>query len=155
MIRDAVILQQSRDEWGNVRLSQARVKTNLAAASRGIIGGIPVSFGFRDYCHGLTLLFGFSVLENVLRQLREGHFPCPGWMVGPLMTASRGVLPWVDYPLVEAAKDARNDIAHRRTTIPRAETWKYLDALEAELLAWGILPGPVKAKYTLTRGAAK
>ena|SRR5688572_19760002 len=97
MIRDATILQQLQDEWGNVRLSQAMVKTNLAAASSGLIGGISVSHGFRDYCHGLTLLFGFSVLENVLRQLRdEGHFACPGWMVGPLMAASRSVLPWVD-----------------------------------------------------------
>lgn len=156
MIRNPVVLQSLRAEWESVRLSQAMVKANtMAALSHGMYR-FPITHSFADHCHGLTLLFAFSVFEKVLVQLRdEGCFACSSWMVGKLMAASETLLPWADYALVTSARDARNGLAHDKKTLPRTETWMYINAIEVELIAWGVLPGPVSASYTISRAAAK
>jgi hypothetical protein len=72
MITDTDFLQQVRDSWETVRTSQAMVDTNLRIASG--LGG-PQTEDFKNFSHSLIILFAFSVLEDVLEQLRsEGVF---------------------------------------------------------------------------------
>ena len=68
------------------------------------------------------------------------------------MTASQSAMSWADFDTVDEGRKCRNALAHDQTIPPRADSWKYIDAIEAELIAWSILDGPVKADYTITRG---
>lgn len=139
MITDPVVLADLQAAWATVRSSQDRVARNLAAGSGGI-GSIGVSHEFRNLAYALCLLFAFSVLEQVLLALRDqGTFGSQRSQLGSLMAASRAVLPWHDYPLVDQGRDSRNQIAHQRALIERAETWRFIDAIEAELRAWQIV----------------
>jgi hypothetical protein len=49
------------------------------------------------------------------------------------------IVPWQDYALVDQARNSRNQIAHQRAVIERAETWRFIDAIEVELRAWQIV----------------
>ena len=150
MIKDAAEKQNVIDEWHGVRKAHAKIKTHLLAAFAGG-RGLAVSGDFPDLCHCLLLPFGFSVLESALKQLkREGVFSCGRWNVGPMMEASKLALPWSDYDLVDEARRHRNEFAHQQTICPRKRTWEYLDALEAELIAWGILTEPVQYDHTIS-----
>ena len=80
------------------------------------------------------------VLDEVLIELRDqGEFASKGRHLGHRMRDSRGSLPWHDYPLVDSGKKARNDLAHKAIIAPIADCKKYVDAIEAELKAWGVL----------------
>jgi hypothetical protein len=119
-------------------------------------GGIPVTMGFVDLCHGLILLFAFSVFEKTLQQLRdEGAFKCKSNQLGPLMKESSAVLKWLDFSTVDKARDSRNTIAHERKTLARRDVWRYIDAIEAELVGWKILSGPVTADYAISVSTSK
>ena len=56
-----------------------------------------------------------------------------------MMKKSRHILPWQDYATVDEGREKRNGVAHRREILERASCWKYLDAIEAELVSWGIV----------------
>ena len=151
VISDDAVLDEVRRTWGTVRIFQAKVKTNLFAGMQGL-GGVPQSMEFWDLSHSLVLLFAFSVLEDVLKQVRtEQGLKC-GPQLGAMKDASRDMLPWADFDTVDTARECRNELAHDQVIPPRADSWEYIDAIERELIAWEILDGPVKAEYTITSG---
>ena len=144
MIRDGAVLDDVRAAWKTVRVAQSMVTTNLNMA--GFVMG-----AFRNFAHSLVLLFAYSVLENVLEQLRdEGVLASKSANIGPLMKASKDVLPWCDYALVDQGREQRNRIAHRREFLARAEVWRYIDGIECELIGWRVLDGPVRGEYSVT-----
>jgi len=153
MIKDAQCLDGLLEDWKAVRIAQAMVKTNLASACRGF--GI-VMPPFPDLCHSLLLPFAFSVLEHALHQLRdEEAFTCKRSTLGPMMHASKSCLPWVDFSVVDEAREKRNDLAHDRKVIPAQDCSRYLDAIETELVAWSVLPYRVKGSYSISVGGPK
>ena len=46
---------------------------------------------------------------------------------------------WLNLPLIKKALKDREALAHRAAIIPRADCWTYIAAIEAELVAWGIV----------------
>ncbi len=100
------------------------------SASGGVIGG-GATHKLRNISHNLTLLFAFSVLETVLKQLRdEGIFSEKYSGLKKLMHSSKkNGLTWVDFELVDEAREERNKIAHEQKTLERAECWKFIDAI--------------------------
>lgn len=153
MITDQSVLANLIAEWNFVRRSQKMVTTNtLGAFAQGAIQ----TSQFTDFCHNLVLIQAYSVLNDILLQFRdEGQFACKGRELGLLMNASKSVLPWCDFAVVAEGKDRRNDIAHRSAVIPRADCWKYMDAIERELLAWRVILKAPDPDYTITVGAAQ
>lgn len=139
MINDPAILAHVRAEWEAVRRSQDRVARNLASAMSGV-GGVGQSHEFRNLAYALCLLFAFSVLEQVLVALRDqGTFVSKKSQLGSLMVESKGVIPWQNYDLIDQGRIKRNEIAHQQAVIERADTWRFIDAIEMELKAWKIL----------------
>jgi hypothetical protein len=55
------------------------------------------------------------------------------------MAASANLLPWRDYALVDTGKTARNDLAHEAKLVDKANCFRFIDAIEAELKAWNVL----------------
>ena len=154
MIQDSMKLQEIRDTWVTVRIFQAKVTTNLNAAFVG--GGIPQTHEFRNLAHSLILLFAFSVLEDVLKQLKQEKVFSSGTnQLGDLMYFSKGALAWKAFALVDEGRTKRNELAHQRQLIERVDCWKYIDAIEEELVGWKILTGKVKADYTMTITGAR
>jgi len=138
MIKDTVSLSQIQAEWGTVRTTQEMIARNLASAHTS--GGM-VSHQFMNISHNLCLLFAFSVLEHILLQLKkEGIFASSSDNLGPMMTDSHSSgFRWRDFELVVEGREKRNGIAHRRILIARGECLKYIDAIEEELITWGIV----------------
>lgn len=137
MIQDQSVLQNVRAEWAFVRRAQNMMALGHNAS---IVGGFPTTEDFKNASYSLCLLFAFSVLERVLIQLRdEGMFNCTSGQVGTLMAASRSNLAWVNFALVDEAREARNKVAHHYRWPERRDCWRYLDAIEAELKAWQII----------------
>ncbi len=137
MINDQNALTEIRDDWKSVRLKQNRIKVNTFSA----IGKI--SLKFADLCYTLVLIYAFSVLHDVLRQMhQEGRFPCVGknLQLGSLMQVSKDALPWVNFKQVDEGRERRNDVAHDDLVLPRKKTWEYIDAIEKELTNWHIIP---------------
>src|SRR5262245_17271475 len=86
------------------------------------------------------LIAAFSVLEEVLLQLRdERRFMCRDNRLKSLMHGSQPTLPWQDFTLVDQGREDRNKTAHERVWLPHAKSRTYLAAIEAELVAWGVL----------------
>jgi hypothetical protein len=78
---------------------------------------------------------------GVLRALRDqGAFVTKDSRLGPLMNGSRSALPWVNWLLVDAARNERNKSVHARTYLPHARCRDYIAAIEQELVAWRVLP---------------
>lgn len=87
----------------------------------------------------LPFLLAYTVLDETLSVLRDqGEFVCNSWMLGAKMDASKVYLPWQNYDLVFKGKEARNDLAHQALVLKKRECFIYIDAIEAELRAWGI-----------------
>ena len=60
-------------------------------------------------------------------------------MLGPKLEASKTVLPWQNYALVDAGKTARNDLAHKGRLVDDGQCLVFVEAIEAELQAWGVI----------------
>lgn len=136
MINDPQIVQEIQSSWAGVE-RLARHPENYC------LPGFPVtrivSAGPPELLN-LPLFLAYSVLDNVLSQLRDqGLFACQSWMLGKKMVASKQVLPWQNYALIDQGRDRRNDLAHQAIYVPRAECKKYITAVGAELKAWGIV----------------
>ena len=138
MIRDATALGEVRAEWQYVTGARDLIARNLAAAHPGI-SGMGQSHEFRNLSYNLCLLFAYSVLERVLRELRDEGIFSSSKELGALMANSKTVLPWQDYSKADEGRERRNDVAHRRHILERADCWKYIDAIEDELVAWGVV----------------
>ena len=149
--RESIIKQ-----WKAVRLYQAMVRTNTVGA---FAGGAVLMPDFLNGCNTLVLIFAFAVFERTLQILRsENAYPEPpegrtGFKA--LMLASRTSLPWIDFDLMSEGRDERHRAAHGLKIVPRAECWRYIDAIERELVSWRALPGPIVAEYVITRGQAQ
>ena len=137
-----------RASWDTVRDTEAQMNANLAA---GVLSRIPQLPEIRDLTSNLLLVFAFSVLEDALVRLRDaGRFAEPTRGLGRLMKASRDTLPWVDYKLVSSGREALNAFAHRREYSKHAAVAKYVDAISAELSAWGQLDSDSRPNYTIS-----
>jgi hypothetical protein len=55
------------------------------------------------------------------------------------MEASRSVLSWKDYDKIKNGKKDRNDLAHEAKLLSKDKCFEYIDAIETELRAWGVL----------------
>ena len=148
MIKDKNELEKFRKEWISVRKFQAKIQCHLNAAGMGGIGTLGSTHELRNISHNLTLLFAFSVLEKVLRQMKdEGNFVAKDNKIGTLMHSSKKVIPWANFTLIDQARDDRNKIAHYQEIFERGKCWDYLDAIEAELILWKILPAPIPFEH--------
>ena len=148
MISDQQRLAEIREAWSTVRILQARIQTTLNA---GLFSLVPAATGFREVPDSLLLLFAFSVFEDALLQLRdEGVFRARGNRVSDLMDGSQAALPWQDYAAVNAARERRNDVAHRRAFLRDSEIEACLMAIERELVAWRVLEHPVQGRYAIS-----
>jgi hypothetical protein len=152
MIRDSEVLASIQSSWKTVRISQAMVRTNLSVAL--VFGGFQ-SHDFRGSCYSLVLLFAYSVLEDSLRELnQQGVFQADNLRLATLMHSSRVSLPWLKFDLVDKGRERRNAVAHQRAYVESPECWEYVDAIEDELVAWGVLASKTKGNYAITIGAA-
>jgi hypothetical protein len=137
MISDPLALQAARDGWEFVRRSRNVTVGNCNAASWAI--GFNQT-GMRDLCFNLLLASAFSVLEDVLRELRDqGTFASKSNRLGLLMANSRSVLPWLDWQAVDAGRIDRNQSVHARIYLPHARCRDYIASVERELVAWQVL----------------
>lgn len=146
MVRDPDMLKSLRQEWEAVRSAQGRVQLHLYAA----VGGLSFfPHKLADISYSLVLLFACAVLKDVLIQLcNEGNFTSKRNQLGTLMHSSKAAaIPWVNFALVDRAREERNDVAHKQKILPRCECWKFIDAIENELVNWGIVPAPIKFKH--------
>jgi hypothetical protein len=131
-------------QWKSVRASQDYIAANVAAGAVNILG-VPQDSRFQDGAHTLLLFFAFAVLELALRTARQREIrERPD--LNRRMKASKPLLPWQDYATVSQARKRRNAVAHRWQVIPRAETAKYINAIEDEFIAWGIVRGPFRPR---------
>jgi hypothetical protein len=137
MIIDPTALQDVRDGWEFVRSSRNVIVGNCNVATMAL--GFNQA-GIRDLCFNLLLASAFSVLEEVLRQLRdEGKFSGKDNRLGALMRNIRSALPWIDWALVNTGRNDRNQSVHARTYLAHAKCRDYLAAIERELVVWGVL----------------
>ena len=91
MIKNAEALGSIRESWRTVRTLEGMIQTNTSSGT--IFTLIPAATGFVTVPESLLLLFAMSVLEDVLRQLRdEGVFNCSRIELKRLMDGSRGHL---------------------------------------------------------------
>ena len=101
MIKDKNKLEKFRKEWISVRKFQAKTQRHLNAAGMGGIGALGSTHELRNISHNLTLLFAFSVLEKVLRQMKdEVYFVAKDNKSGTLMHSSKKVIPWANFTLI-------------------------------------------------------
>lgn len=152
MIQDQNSLEEIRKEWRGVRNIQTSIFVGLAA-SGGLISGI-FPFKIADISYSLVLIYGYAVLQTVLQHLRdEGLFTSPKKdnRLGTLMDSSREKLNWLDFNEVYRGRGKRNDIAHEELVLQRGEAWKFIDAIEQELINWRIIPDQ-KIDYSIPWG---
>jgi len=93
------------------------------------------------------------VLEDALKELHlEGKFSSGSANLGSLMKSSRAHLPWSNFNDVDSARERRNEIAHDQKLVSPTECKSFLNAIEDELVAWGVLQHEVKGNYTISSG---
>ena len=137
MISNSVALEELRNSWNGVRELRKSIQASLLGS---FAQGASFVIFIADAAHNLPLVHVYSVLNEVLLQLREEkHFECKNFFLGHLLTNSKNCLPWRDFDLVKEGADRRNDIAHRGKILPRGDCWKYIDAIEKELIGWEIV----------------
>jgi hypothetical protein len=90
--------------------------------------------------YNLPLVLAYAILDEVLSALiAQGVFACRDWKLGSKMVASKTKLAWQNYLLVDSGKTARNELAHRATLVERAHCLQFIEAIEVELRAWGVI----------------
>lgn len=137
MIKDEKSQVEIRESWAGVlRLKEHDRFCPMIPGGGIIVASSLMPEGFWN----LPFLLAYSVLDDVLTILHaQGFFECKSWMLGPKMEASKDSLPWKDYELVEAGKNARNELAHRAVILSKKDCFRYIDAIEVELTSWGII----------------
>jgi hypothetical protein len=137
LIKDPEALQELRALWNGVRVLRRRTQAALLGS---FAQGASFVVFVADAAHNLPLIHAYAVLNEVLLQLeREGRFSCRSIFLGRLLSASESALPWFDFDMVKRGADRRNDVAHRGEVLPRGECWRFIDAVEAELVGWGLV----------------
>jgi hypothetical protein len=91
--------------------------------------------------YNLPFVLAYAVLDQVLAELiNEGTFQCAGRaQLGGRMEASKNVLPWQNYKHITNGRNDRNDLAHEAKLLDKNKCFEYIDAIETELKAWGVL----------------
>ena len=137
MISNLVTLEELRNSWNGVRKLRKSIKGALLGS---FAQGASFVIFIADAAHNLPLVHAYSVLNEVLIQLRdEKHFECKRDNLGLLLENSKKCLLWRNFDLVREGKDRRNDVAHQGLVLPRGDCWKYIDAIEEELIGWEIV----------------
>jgi hypothetical protein len=148
MISDPEALPAAQASWRTVRDAEARFQLDQAVAVVGLAFPDPE---VARLVQSLLVVMAFSVLEEVLNELRDQRlFAAPSSRLYDLMTASKAAVPWRRYEDVDAARIARNGIAHERRFVDSGQGADILNLIENELIAWQILPGPVKITYSFS-----
>jgi len=135
MINDPIAKNEILENWKGVNKLKNSFHIVHLYPGAGLIGNsTPQEF------YNLPFILAYTVLDGVLEQLKnEGVFSCNTWMLGVKMEKSRDKIPWNNYDLINSGKNARNDLAHKAITINKTDCLKYIEAIETELKAWGIL----------------
>lgn len=137
MINDPTIRGDIVQQWAAVR-SLCRGSHRQAIVAPGVfINGTPL-----EEIYNLPFVLAYAVLDQVFDALMDqGTFPSPGGrpMLGAKMNASRAHLPWVDYAAVETGRVARNEVAHDAKPHGKTDCLRFVDNIERELKAWGIV----------------
>ena len=150
MIADTQAREKLVAAWKRVRISLEMVRTNHAMAH---FRGAPLTPDYTALAHNLVLVYAFAVFEGALEKLEEeGTLPPTKGGLKRLMAASQKFLPWQDFGAVDAGRDERNLVAHEGAALPPERCVHHIDAIERELVAWKVLPGPIKATYTISVG---
>lgn len=137
MIDDQDALTEIRNSWNGVRQLQSQIRANTSFAFAR--GGVTVG-NLSSMAHNLPLLHACAVLNDTLQQLcNEGKFACRQRTLGALLHASKTELPWSDWDLIEEVKKDRNDLAHDGTLISVELCIQYINAIEEELVVFGVL----------------
>ena len=138
MIRNSVILAEIQREWAGVGALREQIQRSTFV-SNGFTGGIHPT-PLVNTAYTLPFIHAFAVLNMVLEQLKsEEHFVCNSHILTDLFQCSEKELPWCDFKLIRAGVKLRNNVVHRGLPLERADCWKYIDAVNAELSAWRIL----------------
>lgn len=138
MISDQAVLNEIRLSWHGAEKLRERLRRE-AFGSMGVIGG-RFPFALADVAHNLPFMQAYSVLNDVLDQLRaQGRFSCSSRFLGPLVRASETALPWLDFSLIATGVSKRNQVAHDAIYLSRKECWDYMNAIERELAAWKVI----------------
>ena len=138
MITDKQAMIDAVSGWLTVRKMQDMTQKNIVWA---FASGGYTSPEFRSLPYNLALVFAYGVLDDVLRSLKdEGVISPKKSGLKAFMDASRTILPWVDFDLVDKGREERNKLAHELTVVPLNDCLKYTDAVGVELKAWKIIP---------------
>lgn len=137
VISDPVVLADVQAKWSAIR----------ALASKGATGaqipGAYVIFPQKDpRFSNLPFLLSYAALEQVLEQLAyEGTIsaPCGRPTLHNRLVAARDGLTWISYDTVDEGRAQRNALAHDATLLNEHECHRFIEAIERELLAWGVV----------------
>ena len=140
MIKDPTTLSDIRAEWEGVENLRLTLRVSaMASFTFSALGGI-YPFALAKAAQNLPFIHACSVLNNALKALAdEGCFSCKAPTLGPLVKSSKSALPWANYPLIKAAIDDRNEVAHEGKLLEKDVCWKHIDAIRSELLNWGVV----------------
>lgn len=134
--KKCVITAQSRSEvtrdWEAVRKLCAGSPQYFIPSGQIINVSTPEDF------YNLPFLLAYGVLEQALKKLIE-HKPEKDKPLSWRMEISKNHLTWQNYAVVDAGRIARNDLAHEAKLLGQAECFAYIDVIEVELKAWGVL----------------
>jgi hypothetical protein len=135
MIRNAQARREVKQKWAAVRKLERRLECVYLLPGYG-----NVNASAPPEAYNLPFFMAYAVLDQVLSLLRDqGEFVCRHRELGPKMAASRNALPWQSYGVVDAGRDARNNLAHKAKLADIRECRAYIDAIETELRAWFVL----------------
>ncbi len=137
MISDPAALEEIRYSWQGVEALRERLQSALLGS---FAQGASFVIFVADAAHNLPFVHACAVLNDALQQLaKEGQFRCNSIFLGVLLSASEKELSWKDFPLIREGAERQNDVKHRGNVLPRADCWKYIDAIKDQLEVWGIL----------------
>ena len=150
MIQDAEVSTAIRKSWETVRIVEAQIDANL---NFSLFSLVPAMSGYCVVPESLLLVFAISVLEDALRELvKEGKISCSSAKLKKIMLESKASLLWQDFDTVDEGRELRNRIAHEKKFLEQHDHHKYLNAIENELVAWGILEYRIQGSYKITFG---
>jgi hypothetical protein len=140
VIKDLATLSEIGTEWHGVQKLVQRLKVDaMTAFATTPLGGY-YPFFLAKAAQNLPLVHACSVLNHVLIALEsEGHFVCKRTFLGALMESSKKALPWVNFSRIKQVVKDRNGIAHSGKLLEQELCWKYVDAIQVELVSWGIV----------------
>lgn len=135
-IHNTAVKSDIAQQWTALR-TLCRASHRQSAIPGGIINETPP-----EEIYNLPFVLAYAVLDQVLGELMDqGSSPKPKGrpQLGAKMAASKAVLQWTDYDLVAKGKDVRNDLAHEAKLVAKEDCFRFIDAIEGELKAWGVI----------------